>query len=516
MRLAVTLSAEEVDKVIAATYRQLATRVRVPGFRPGKAPRALVQRTIGVDTFYHEATDDAVQEYFPRAVTESGFEPIDRPQIELGERHVVDGEPFELAGTFSVRPEVKLPDYGAIRIPAPPVIVTDRDVDDVITVLRQDRATLEPAPGKAAEIGDVVTMNIHGRAEGREVINRESFDFELIEEQQDRSQDEDEDDERSLPPDLPGLSAQLVAAEVGDIREITISLPADYQDPDLAGHTVFLNILVKGVKRKILPALNDEFVHLLSGYSTVAELREGIRDNITQERTARAQNKVAQDVIDSLIARTSFAVPEVLIDEEQERMLETRKRWFERRGMSLERLLLADGMSEEEFRAQLRQPAEREVRRGLILDAVAKAEHIAPSRTEVERTIFRTVASADQSERERERLLHSDRVREVVAEDIARGRALARLVEIVGGLKILPDEVEPASSGEVSAALESDDAVPPVAAGAGEEPEPCPEDAAVAALDEVPAPSAEAVDGLEVAPESTSAEEAAAVEAGAS
>ncbi len=447
-RLSVTISPEEVNSAIDSTYQKLAQRVRIPGFRPGKAPRPIVLRTVGEETFYHEATDEVIRKWYPKAVEQSGIEAIDQGQLDSDSHdHVHSGEEFSFVATIPVKPEVNLPDYGEIKIPAPPIIATEGDVDDLIDEVRKARATIEPAPAKTADIGDVVKMNIKGRSDGNEVLSQEAFDFELT--------DEDEAPDRQFP----GLSKELIGSRPGDIREIILQLPADYAEEELAGHSLALTVVVKEVQRKVLPDVTDEFAKEVSDKQTVAELRELVRQNLIKERTDEATRKVADEVIDSLIARSNLHVPEVMVSDEQDRLLRDHRRYFERRGMKFDQFLMATRESEEQYRDGLRPAAERQVKRDLLLDAVAKAENIQADPEVVDAQVRRMSEAVSRSARDVKRLSASTALHNSIAEDLTRRMALARLVEITSGLKVEQDDDLPS---------EDDDATPEMVEHAGD------------------------------------------------
>lgn len=437
-RLDVTIEADEVDRAIEATYRRLAQRIKVPGFRPGKAPKSILLRTFGEDDFYHQATDEGIRRWYPQALRESGVQALDSGRLEeRGEdSHVVPAESFTFVAVVPVVPEIQLPDYGEIKIPPPPTLVTEEDVDKVIEEVRLARATLEPAPAKAAALGDVVKMNIHGKAGGDDVVAREDFDYELVETERERT--------------FPGLSKELTGARPGDIRDMTLALPDDYEDADLEGKSLLLNIVVKAIQRKVLPELNDELVQEISSSKTVSELRHVIRHNIEHEKNEEAINKVAGEVVDSLIARTNPPAPETLVAEAEDRMLRDQKRYLEQGGMRFDQFLIAARKSEDEYRADLRPSAERAVKRDLLLDAVAKAENLEPVPADVDLEVKRMSASVSRSERDFERLSESRRLHDVVAEEMRRRAALTKLVEMTSGLKPLvhpEDEAEGAVDG---------------------------------------------------------------------
>ena len=436
-RMSVTLSPEEVNTAIDSTYQKLAQRVKIPGFRPGKAPRPILLRTVGEETFYHEATDEVIRKWYPKALEESGIEAINQGQLDGDSHdHVHSGEEFSFVATIPVKPEVNLPNYGEIKIPAPPIIATAGDVDDVIDDVRKARAALEPAPAKAADIGDVVKMNIKGRSDGNEVLSQEEFNFELT-------------DENETPDSqFPGLSKELVGSRPGDIREIILQLPADYQEEELAGHSLALTVVVKEIQRKILPELTDEFAKEVSSAQTVPELRTMIRENLLKERTDEATSKVAGEVIDSLIARSNLQVPDVMVSEEQDRLLRDHRRYFERRGMKFDQFLMAARKSEDEYRDELRPAAERQVQRDLLLDAVAKAENIEADPEVVDAQVRRMSEAVSRSARDVQRLSASTALHKTIAEDITRRKALARLVEMASGLKIEHDEEDLTGEGE--------------------------------------------------------------------
>lgn len=426
-RLHVTLTAEEVGSVIDSTYQRVAQRVRVAGFRPGKAPRQLVLRTYGEEDFYHRATDELFRRWYPLALAESGVEAIDQGELEsTGEHeHVRPGQAFSFSALVATKPEINLPDYEEMKIPAPSTEVTDAEVDKVLDAIRSSRATLEPVPSRPAQIGDVVKMNIHGRSQGEEVLSQDDFDFELV----------DETDQAD--PRFPGLSKELVGARPGDIRDVVLSLPPDYREQELAGESLSLKIVVKEVQRKILPELTDDFAKEVSSAESVSALREMIRHNLEHEKLDEATGKVSTEVVDALIARSNLQAPEILVEEEQDRMLREHRRYFERQDLKFDQFLMAARKSEDEYRSDLRPAAERSVKRDLILDAVAEAENLEPDPRTVDEEVRQMSEAVSNSERDVERLTHSPRLHATVADEMRRRMALTKLVEITSGLKPL-------------------------------------------------------------------------------
>lgn len=446
-KLIISLTREEVDGAIDATYRRLSGRMKIKGFRPGKAPRQMVLRTYGEEDFYSEATGEALRRYYPQALRESGLNAVDSGHLDGDEHaHIEPGKPFAFKALVPIMPELALPDYGEIRIPAPPVVVTQGDVDAIIDALRRARATLEPAPAKAAEVGDVVKMNIRGRAGGADVINAEEYDFELL------------DGEADGDSPFPGLSKELVGARPGDIREITLALPDDFRSAEPVAGSLILNIVVKAIRRKVLPELNDEFVKSISKHETIGALQARLRRNLEQERTIAAIEKVGGEIVDSLIARSNPIPPEVLVGREQDRMLRKQRKLLEEAGMPYEEYLMAIAKkSEEEEREQLRPAAERSVKQDMILDAVARTEDIQFDEEEVEEEVVSVADSVTESDRDFDLLAESPRLHKLVAQELRRRAAFLKLVETVSGLKPLEDDARPdRAAGEAPVPSETD------------------------------------------------------------
>lgn len=449
--LKIELAPEEVDGALDRTYRTLVQRVTVPGFRKGKAPRAMVERMVGREFFLAEATEEAVRWGYRKALTEEKLSPIDQPEIDLEDheaeghdhQHVEPGEAFHFEATVSVRPEIQLPDYRSIRIERDQQPVTDADVDDLLEDLRRRNATLEPTV-RAAQIGDVVTTNLTARVEGQEVFNRENFDYELR-------------DEEAEGPDsvFPGLSAELVGVNRGDIKEIALTLPELYPEGEYAGKTMFLRLLVKEIKRKILPEADDDFAQSVSEHQTLEDLRTALRANIEMERKLAADEKLIQEAVDAVTERTFVEIPPVLIEDELDRMEDEMKDTLERARLSFDSYLEATQRTEAALRNEWRESATRNVKATLVLSAVADTEEIEIANDEITRALEDLFRGASIAESERRRMRSSATVRTNVRNRLRRSRAIQRLVELMSG----GEEVEPVAAdvaAEQSASVPAD------------------------------------------------------------
>jgi trigger factor len=430
----VELSTQEVEQALERTYKQLVQRVNVPGFRKGKAPRPVVERVVGHDLFLHEATDEAIRWGYRKALDQSRLTPIDQPEIDAsdGHEHVQPGQIFQFEATVAVKPEVQLPDYHAIHLERPAIDVSDSDVDALLQDLRERNATLEPTI-RAAEIGDTVTMNVAARVDGNEVINEENLDFELIDE---------EGDEARPHPTFPGLSQQLGGANRGEIREAALHLPELYSPQEWAGETMLVRLLIKEVKRKVLPALDDDFARSISDLETLDALRDRLRHNLELERRVEADEQLVVDAVKEVTTRTFVEIPPVLIDEEVDRMVDDLRSTLERAGLMLQLYLEAAQKTEAELRQEMREDAAGRVKTSLVLEALADAEGIEVSNREVDAALEDLLRGAATTDAERRRLRSSTALRSNLRGRIRRRRAAQRLVEIVTGEEVSDEAAE--------------------------------------------------------------------------
>jgi trigger factor len=410
----------------------------------------VVERMIGPELFLHEATEEAVRWGYRKAVDQENLTPIDQAEIKAGEgehNHLHAGESFQFEATVTVKPAVNLPDYHTIHLERPEVVVADEDVNTVLHDLQERTATLEPVV-RPAQIGDVVTMNITGKVTGEQVLHQENADIELLNE------------EETPHPQLPGLAEQLVGSNRGDIREIALPLPELYENQELAGKTMFLNLLIKEIKRKVLPELDDEFAQSVSEFKTLDELRDTLRQNLDLERKLEADERLVNEAVEALTSRSFVDIPPVLVNEELDRMINDLRQTFELRRLSFDAYLETAAKTESDIRHEMRDNAVQNVKTSLVLGALADAEHIDVSSREVDAGFEDLFRSANMTDTERRRLRSSSGVRSNIRTRIRRQRAIQKLVELVtGGEEVAPEAAEAVADQTAGAAEDTEETV---------------------------------------------------------
>ncbi|MGI8968896.1 MAG: trigger factor [Chloroflexota bacterium] len=455
--LRIELTPSEVDQALERTYKQLVQRFNIPGFRRGKAPRSVVERLIGHEYFVREATEEAVRWGYNRAIKQERITPLDQAEIkgddEDDHNHLEAGEAFHFEATVAVKPGVQLPDYRGMQVERQQQEVAGEDVDRLLHELQERNVTLEPVV-RPAQVGDVVTMNITARAGLEEIIQQDSADYEVL-------------DEESTPDQvLPGMSRALAGANRGEIKEFVVELPDAYPaNPELSGATLDVRILLKEIKRKVLPELDDDFAQSISDLTTLDELRERLQENLEIERRIEADERLVNEAVDQVADRTFVEIPPVLIEDAIDRMVQEMRRSFEEAQLNFDTYLESGGRSESELRGQMRETATRNVKTSLVVGAIADAENVEVANDEVNATLEEVLRSVNVDAAERKRLRSSTVVRGNIRSRLRRQRALQKLVHIMSGGEEVSTEATDTMADQTADTAETEESVAVEVAG---------------------------------------------------
>ncbi len=407
-KLTVVAPVERVEKGISRAVGRLAGQVRLPGFRPGHAPAAVLERAVGWEAIQQEAVDLLLPELYAEAIRQADLEPVSPPQV--AEAQLERGEPFRFVVTVGVRPPVTLGDYHQLRVPVEVKPVADEDIDTTIAELRQRYAQLVDVD-RAVEAGDVVTAELTMLHNGEPV----------------GAPDQVQTLDLERGGLIPGMAEQLVGAVAGgDPVEITLTMPEDYSREELRGELVTITAKVTRVQAKELPALDDNLAAIVGRGETLAELREYIREQIAAGNVREAEQAQVAAALEELLGITKVDVPESMIQAEIDHQLRDFSRRLEEGGLTLEALLAAQGSSLEQLRGERRQPAVQAVRLDLALSEVVRREQISVSDEEVDAALAGLIPKGS-SKADRQRLreafrreLEIGKARELVAA-LARG-----------------------------------------------------------------------------------------------
>lgn len=440
VRLSIEVDAAEIDDAMNATVRRLGRQVRVPGFRPGKVPRQILEARLGgTAALRQQAINDLLPDWYARAVADTEVDPIAAPEIDV--RGADDAGPLTVDAVVEVRPTVSVAGYGGLQVTVPSLAVADEEVDRQVDRLREHEAELVTVDRPAVD-GDSVTIDLHGTRPGADDLDVDDFVYEV-----------------GSGAALPGLDEQLRGAKPGDILEFTVPSPPDAGEPD-AGEAgapagagdLSARVLVKDVQQKVLPELTDEWAAEASEFATVAELRADLTERLRRFKALQARMLVRDRAVEALVALVGEDPPASMVDAEVNERLHDLSHRLQERRMTLEQFLQASGRDEQGLLAELRGEATRAVQLDLALRALADAEGIEIDDDELQAAVEEMAAQVGAAPRDlRQRLEHAGRLPAVRSER-RKAKALEWLEEHV---ELVDDEGSPVSREELQAAVEA-------------------------------------------------------------
>jgi trigger factor len=403
----VEATADEVEAAVQASLRRLAGRVRIAGFRPGKAPAAMVERAVGWETIRHETVDHLVPDLYRRAVDETGVEPVGDPELDLGE--LERDQPLKFTATVTVKPEVDLRDYLSLRVPMETTEITEETIDEAVQEARRRHSEVADVD-RAAQAGDVIRLTLVMRR-GDEILT--GGDGEERELELDREQV------------IPAIVDGVIGLTAGESRSFETTLPQDYRQEELRGATVTIDVTVHAVRERTLPP-EDDALAVLDGHGpTLEDLREHYRTALAVEAAEADRERHEGAALEALRDYVRVDVPETMIEREIDRQLADLEYRLASLGLPLDRYIEMSGQTMAALRIERREAAASRVRLELALDALAVAEGIEVDETQVEREA-RAVAEGRKVDAEQRR-----RLEDLARRDLRRRAAGQRLLEIV-------------------------------------------------------------------------------------
>jgi len=411
--LRIELEPAEVEKSLEQSYRRLVGKANIPGFRKGKAPRAVLERYIGKDSLLEDALNNLLPQVYEQALKEQQIEAIANPAIEI-----VQADPVVFTATVPLKPTIELGDYHSIKLTPEPVEVTKDEVDAVIGQLRRQHGTWEPVE-RPVSFDDLVTLDIESQVEGKPLINQQGVQYQVLQNQ---------------PLPVPGFAGQLSGMKSGEEKQFKLQLPEDYPTAELAGKEALFKVKVSEVKQLRLPKLDNEFARLVDPqFKTLASLRKQLTNNLRLRAEQKAREEFEERTIDAVVDLSQVEFPPVLVKTEIDRLMDQQARWLQASGRGLEEYLGRINKTEEELREELRPLATKRVSRSLVLGRVAEEEKIEVSDAEIDAELEKLVQDAAENKEEMEKRLDSPQVRGSVEQLLATRKTIQRLVEIAGG-----------------------------------------------------------------------------------
>ncbi len=408
MYLEIEVGAEVFKDSMMKSYRKNVKSIAIPGFRKGKVPKQIIEKLYGEEVFYDDAINYCCPDAYDEAVKETGIDPVEMPKIDIVT--IKEGEPFVFSATVTVRPEVTLGQYKGIEAEKPAVVVSDEEIDNEIAKMRDNAASIETLEEGKAEKGDTVTLDFDGSVDGVPFDGGKAENFRL---------------ELGSGQFIPGFEDQLVGQEIGADIDVNVTFPEDYHAAELAGKAAVFKCKIHAIERKNLPEVDDEFAKDVSEFDTLAELRQNVTENLLHAKEHEAEHKFEDTVVDAVVAGASVDVPQCMIDQQVERQIQDMSYRMQSQGLTIEKYMSYTGLTMDNIREQMKESAQTNVRRSLVLEAVAKAENIEASDEDLEAE-YAKMAEAYKME--------VDKVKEIMsanAEDLKVDLAISKTVKFL-------------------------------------------------------------------------------------
>ena len=415
--LTVEVSAGEFEAAVEKAYRKQRGSIRVPGFRPGKAPRKMIENMYGAGVFYEEAVNEALPDAYTAAVKEQELEVVGYPEVELLS---VGKEGFSFKATVAVYPEVTLGQYKGVEAPKAEVSVTDEDVEGRVKEMADRNSRMVSVEDRAVAKGDVANIDFEGFLDGVPFDGGKSDSFDL---------------EIGSGQFVPGFEDQVAGMSISEEKDINITFPEDYH-ADLAGKAVVFHVKVNAIKVKEIPVLDDEFAKDVSEFDTLEELKKDVREKMLAEREEGAKRAFEDAAMAKVAAGIQADIPDAMIEEQARRFVDNFRMQLQSQGVPYEQYMKMTGMEEEKLMADAKAPAEGQVRMDLAIAAIVKAEGLEASDEDVEAEYSKMAGQYGMDVENVKKYLNDD----VIKEQIVRAKA----VELVAAaaVPVKPEEVK--------------------------------------------------------------------------
>lgn len=364
--LIVTIDADAFEAAVEKAYRKSVKKISVPGFRPGKAPRKMIEKLYGEGVFFEDAVNDLYPSALASAVEEAKLELVDRPEVEITKIEKADGVEFK--ATCIVKPEVEVSDYKGIKAEKTVKTVTDEDLNGELNKMADRNARVVSVEDRAAENGDITVIDFEGFVDGKAFDGGKAEGFSLT---------------LGSGQFIPGFEDQVVGHNVEDEFDVNVEFPAEYQAEELAGKPAVFKVKLHEIKTRQLPAIDDEFVKDVSEFDTLDQLKEDITKKLQEQYDKSADTEVENQLIDAVIANMKTEIPEVMFENRVDESVREFEYRLQSQGMNLELYLQYTGMEMDAFRKTFREQAEKQVKIRLALEKIVELENIQPSAEEI-------------------------------------------------------------------------------------------------------------------------------------
>ena len=359
LKLTFTVPASRFEEAIQEVFKKSAKYFNIPGFRKGKAPFKIVERYYGDSIFYEDAFNELAPVVYDEEIKENKIEVASRPQVDVVQME--KGKDLIFTAIVATKPEVKLGKYKEIPLKKIEYKVTDEDIDHEINHMAEHNSRMVTVEDREVKDKDIVTIDFEGFTDGKPFEGGKAENHELT---------------IGSKTFISGFEDQIIGMKIGEEKDIKVTFPKDYFSKDLAGKEATFHVVLHGIKEKQLPTIDDEFAKDVSEFDTLKELKDSIKEKMEKENEERAKHETEDAAIEEVCKNTNIDIPEGMVELEIDNIMQNLDQRLNYQGLNLEQYLKMMGKSEEDFRKDYKEQAEKNVKTRLVLEQIVKDEKI--------------------------------------------------------------------------------------------------------------------------------------------
>ncbi|MDD3217994.1 MAG: trigger factor [Lachnospiraceae bacterium] len=410
-KLTIEVSAEEFDKAIQGAYLKNKGSITLPGFRKGKAPRAMIEKMYGVGVFYEDAANSIIPEAYSKAAEESGLEIVSQPEIDVTQ--IEKGKSFIFTAEVAVKPEVTLGEYKGVEVPKAEITVSDEEIEAELKKEQEKNSRTIDVDDRAVEDGDMIVLDFEGFVDDVAFEGGKGEDYSLT---------------IGSHSFIPGFEEALVGAKLNEEMDVNVTFPEEYQAAELAGKPAVFKCTVKQIQMKELPELDDDFAKDVSEFDTLDEYKEDIKKNITSTKEAQAKTDKENAVVDKIIENAQMDIPDPMLDSQIRQMQDDFARRMQSQGLSMEQYMQFTGTTMEQLNEQMKPQALKRIQSRLVLEKIAEVEDVQVSDEKIDEEIAK-MAEMYNMEVEKLKELMGDYEKDQMKKDMAVQEAVTLVTE---------------------------------------------------------------------------------------
>lgn len=400
-----TMDKEQFNVELDKAFKQNAKKFKVPGFRNGMVPRAVVEKTYGEAVLYEYVIENTVDDAYRTAVVENQLEIVSRPELDI--KQIGKDKDFIFVVKVCVKPEAKVTDYKGIEVKKVSTRVTKKEVEEELERVREKNARIVTVEDRELKEGDISVIDFEGFVDGVAFEGGKGENFELT---------------IGSGQFIPGFEDQMVGMKINEERDVNVKFPEEYHAENLAGKDATFKVKLHEIKEKILPELDDEFAKDVSEFDTLEDYKKELNKKVKERKENQAKAEKEQEAIEKFIEKVEVVIPDGMIDEEVEKMVEEMNANLSYQGLNIDQYLQYMGISLEDYKKEMRGQAEKRIKLNLGLEAIAKEEKVEVSDEEIDTKIKEL--SAQYGAGDEESLLKNENARNYMRQELTHEKTM--------------------------------------------------------------------------------------------